>query len=116
MSDMFSQPKCKICGATLRSTYDCPLGCEPCNIMKLEDMSYSQLVLDLQMFQRKIDGPENNGRVTSGGSADLDYWMDMVEDIKKEIKKREDTGPCEMESCDGCEHFEVDCDGANRIS
>lgn len=21
--------------------------------------------------------------------------------------------PCEMETCEGCEHFEVDCDGDN---
>lgn len=42
----------------------------------------------LIMFQAMIDGPENDGRVTASGSADLDYWMDCVEEIDEQLNKR----------------------------
>lgn len=42
-----------------------------------------------KVYQDKIDGDENDGRITASGSANLDYWMDMIEDIDKEILRRE---------------------------
>ena len=51
-------------------------------------MSLDELAIERKKFQDKIDGPENDGRITSDGSADLDYWMEMVEDLTKEIAER----------------------------
>ncbi len=55
---------------------------------KFKTMDLDELALERKKFQDKIDGPENDGRITSDGSADLDYWMEMVEDLTDEISKR----------------------------
>ena len=55
---------------------------------KYENMDLQQLAEARKGFQDKIDGPENDGRTTAGGSANLDYWMDMVEELTIEINKR----------------------------
>ena len=55
---------------------------------KFKTMDLVELAIERKKFQDKIDGPENDGRVTANGSADLDYWMEMVEDLTNEIYKR----------------------------
>ncbi len=55
---------------------------------KFKTMDLAELAIKRKKFQDKIDGPENDGRVTADGSADLDYWMEMVEDLTNEISKR----------------------------
>lgn len=51
-------------------------------------MNIEELTQHRKEFQAKIDGPENDGRITADGSADLDYWMDMVEELTAEINSR----------------------------
>ena len=51
-------------------------------------LSIEQLTQYRKEFQDKIDGPENDGRITTNGSADLDYWIDMVEELTVEIDSR----------------------------
>ena len=55
---------------------------------KFKTMDLAELAIERKKFQDKIDGPENDGRVTIDGSADLDYWMEMVEDLTNEISER----------------------------
>ena len=55
---------------------------------KYETMNLDELAKARKEFQDKIDGPENDGRLTADGSADLDYWMEMVEELTVEIDKR----------------------------
>ncbi len=55
---------------------------------KFKTMDLAELAIKRKKFQDKIDGPENDGRVTADGSAGLDYWMEMVEDLTNEISKR----------------------------
>ncbi|WP_415913239.1 hypothetical protein [Neptuniibacter sp. QD37_11] len=56
--------------------------------MELSDLGNKQLILLKEGHQAKIDDPENNGRTTAGGSMDLDYWMDTVEEIEAELQRR----------------------------
>ena len=55
---------------------------------KLVDMSTKSLKMERERFQAYIDGPENDHRTTSYGSASLDYWMDTIEDIDRELERR----------------------------
>ncbi len=57
-------------------------------VKDLKDMTSEELVAERKKFQDKIDGPENDGRVTAGGSHSLDYWMDMTEEIDNELLSR----------------------------
>ncbi len=57
-------------------------------MIDLCQLSLEQLHTELKKFEDKINGPENDGRITANGSASLDYWMDMVEEIKEELQIR----------------------------
>jgi hypothetical protein len=61
---------------------------QPHKHVQLKDLSLEQLQEERKSFQAKIDGPENDGRLTAGSSAALDFWSDMVEEIDAEIKER----------------------------
>lgn len=63
-------------------------GVQPHKHVQLKDLSLGQLQEERKSFQAKIDGPENDGRLTVGSSAALDFWFDMVEEIDAEIKER----------------------------
>ena len=54
----------------------------------LKTMTVEELEQKQDEFQAKIDGPENNGRITANGSADLDLWMDTVASIEDELALR----------------------------
>lgn len=45
-----------------------------------------ELKAERDRYQAKIDGPENDGRVTVSGSMDLDYWFDTVEKLNAKIE------------------------------
>jgi hypothetical protein len=60
--------------------------------VELQRMSIDELIDEKAKYQGYIDGPENDGRVTSDGSASLDYWMDMVDDVSEEIASRGKVG------------------------
>ncbi len=55
---------------------------------RYHEMANLELWAERQKFQAWIDGPENDGRLTSGSSAQLDYCSDMVEDIDAELERR----------------------------
>lgn len=50
--------------------------------------STSELKRMRDEYRAKIDGPENDHRVTADGSASLDFWMDMIEEINEELFSR----------------------------
>ena len=54
----------------------------------IKDMSLDELVKDRKKFQDWIDGSENDGRLSAGSSAHLDYCGDMIEEITEEIERR----------------------------
>jgi hypothetical protein len=51
-------------------------------------MTDDELRAERQKFQDWIDGPENDGRLTAGSSAYLDYCLDVVEEIDAELERR----------------------------
>lgn len=51
------------------------------------------LLSERARLREKIDGPENDGRLTIGSSATLDMWMDEVEEIDKELQRRSKAWP-----------------------
>jgi hypothetical protein len=59
-----------------------------CSNKDLSEMTPEELQIEKAWYQAKIDGPENNHRITAGGSMDLDHWFDMIEDIETELKSR----------------------------
>jgi hypothetical protein len=57
--------------------------------INLEKMSMPELLKLLREYTEKIDGDENDGRTTLSGSANLDLWLEIVEDIEKHICSRD---------------------------
>jgi hypothetical protein len=55
----------------------------------LEKLSMPELLKLLREHTEKIDGDENDERTTVSGSANLDLWMEIVEDIEKHICSRD---------------------------
>lgn len=55
---------------------------------KLDDIATAQLVEEHAKFQAKINGPDNDGRLTSDSSNALDYWFDMLDEIETAFLKR----------------------------
>lgn len=55
---------------------------------RFDGYTTEQLYKERNKYQAKIDGPENDGRLTANGSMDLDHWFDMVDDLTAEIEKR----------------------------
>ncbi len=47
-----------------------------------------ELLSELAEHQAWIDGPQNDGRLTTDSSANLDYHWDMIDEIKKELANR----------------------------
>jgi len=58
----------------------------------LTTYTIEELEISRNHWRAKIDGPENDGRLTSDSSADLDYWMYSIEAIAKEIARRDAHG------------------------
>jgi len=54
----------------------------------LKTMTVEELEQERDDFQAKIDGLENDGRITANGSAHLDSWMIKVESIEDELALR----------------------------
>ncbi len=54
----------------------------------LKEMNIDELLIVKKYFREKIDGPENDCRVTSSGSAQLDYWMNMKDECKAELLRK----------------------------
>jgi hypothetical protein len=67
------------------------------------EMTLEELQIEKAWYQAKIDGPENNDRVTAYAkrAMNLDFWMDMVEDIDNELKSRLTDGT--VENCSECD-------------
>ena len=53
-----------------------------------KEMSTLQLYVERRRCKAWIDGPENDGRLTSGSSAQLDYYFDEIEAIDRELARR----------------------------
>jgi hypothetical protein len=66
------------------------LGKEVCFPLKAhpEDLDDDQLLAARAYWQGKINGPENDGRLTAHSSASLDHWMDLVEEIDEVVARR----------------------------
>ncbi len=58
------------------------------NPNKIQDLSEEQLRKEKKKNQDWINSDVNDGRLTTGSSAQLDYAWDMIEDIDKELKHR----------------------------
>lgn len=55
---------------------------------RFDNFTDEKLLEERGEFQAKIDGPENDERLTANSSHDLDYWLDTVEEIDTELSKR----------------------------
>lgn len=63
-------------------------GAQRIEMQYIKEMSTPQLYKSRYRCQAWIDGPENDGRLTFGSSACLDYFSDEIEVIDKELVAR----------------------------
>lgn len=56
--------------------------------MNFDELTTEQLYQEKSKYQSKIDGTENDGRLTVNSSMYLDHWFDMIGDIENEIERR----------------------------
>lgn len=64
--------------------------------MNFKRYTIRRLYSERKNIQAKIDGPENDGRITASGSNWLDHWMNTIDEINEEIKRRNSTGKLKM--------------------
>ena len=55
---------------------------------QLHELNDEQLRAKRAELQSKIDGPENDGRLTVSSSMTLDHWFDQLAAVDQEIAER----------------------------